>query len=464
MTSEEDPKLKEHVRRTYAAAARAALQAGDRPSPNCCGPSPNCCGDGRPAPDEVLPAAICSCSGGGESLSEPDGPGLAQRLYGREETEALPPTAVAASLGCGNPLALVEIVSGETVLDLGSGGGLDVFLSARRVGPEGLVYGLDMTDEMLALAEVNREKAGLGNVRFLKGDIEAIPLPEACVDIVISNCVINLSLDKDQVFREAFRVLREGGRLAVSDIVFQGDISLLSAEIRQDLTAWAACLAGALEEGDYLARLKKAGFVEVALQPTSTYGDQAGLGPGLRVVSGFIRARKPAGPSPFRLSPAEAGHVQAVTRLLREAGLPVSGLTELISSADADDGALRGGLTIAAAGARRTVAGAAGLEVYGRDGLLRSVVVDPVWQGRGLARELVASRLHQAAKLGLRTVYLLTGTAAGYFSQLGFTPVDRSEAPQGLRDSPEFTSLCPDSTLMRRGLATGRQATAPGRG
>lgn len=190
-------------------------------------------------------------------------------LYKDEETAGLPNAAVLASLGCGNPTALAELKSGETVLDLGSGGGIDVLLSARRVGPTGKAYGLDMTDDMLALARDNQRKAGADNVEFLKGEIESIPLPDNSVDVVIiSNCVINLSADKDKVLREAFRVLKPGGRFAVSDVVTRGDIP---AVIRHDVLAWVGCIAGALDEDDYKAKLAAAGFEAVAVEPTRVY-------------------------------------------------------------------------------------------------------------------------------------------------------------------------------------------------
>ncbi|MEP0766287.1 MAG: arsenite methyltransferase [Fimbriimonadia bacterium] len=229
-------------------------------------------------------------------------------LYSRMETETLPEQAVLASLGCGNPTALAELREGETVLDLGSGGGIDVLLSAKRVGPSGFAYGLDMTDEMLDLAERNREAAGLENVRFLKGHIEAIPLPDDSVDVIISNCVINLSADKDRVFAEAFRVLRPGGRFAVSDVVVEGE---LPEAVRKDMELFVGCIAGALERTDYVRRLEAAGFIEVSVEPTRRYtfadAESVGLKPGalglldteerLRldggIMAAFIRARKP---------------------------------------------------------------------------------------------------------------------------------------------------------------------------
>jgi arsenite methyltransferase len=193
---------------------------------------------------------------------------ITSKLYGADETGALPEAAVLASLGCGNPTALAELRAGETVLDLGSGGGIDVLLSARRVGPSGKAYGLDMTDEMLALARDNQQRAGATNVVFLKGEIEAIPLPDASVDVVISNCVINLSADKDQVLREAFRVLRPGGRFAVSDVVTRGSVP---EALRRDMRLWVGCIAGALEEADYRAKLAAAGFEAIGIEPTRVY-------------------------------------------------------------------------------------------------------------------------------------------------------------------------------------------------
>ncbi len=230
---------------------------------------------------------------------------ITSNLYADAETGGLPEAAVLASLGCGNPTALAELAPGETVLDLGSGGGIDVLLSARRVGPTGKVYGLDMTDEMLALARENQRKAGADNVAFLKGEIEAIPLPDNSVDVIISNCVINLSGDKDRVLREAFRVLRPGGRFAVSDVVTRGEIP---GQLRRDILLWVGCIAGALDEGEYRAKLAAAGFEAIGSAPTRIYRvDDARefvTSQGIDVdavaeqvdgkfMSAFIRARKP---------------------------------------------------------------------------------------------------------------------------------------------------------------------------
>ena len=266
-----DVKIRELVRDRYAAAARAVTGAG-------------CCGAGAAA------AAV-----------DP----ITSNLYSDSEKSALPEKAVLASLGCGNPTALAELKEGETVLDLGSGGGVDVLLSARRVGPTGKAYGLDMTDEMLALARENQQKAGAENVEFLKGEIEAIPLPDNSVDVIISNCVINLSADKDRVLSEAFRVLKPGGRFAISDIVTRGAIPETQ---RRDMMLWVGCVAGALDENDYRAKLAAAGFESIGVEPTRVYkvndarafladkGFHANVvSPELdgKFMSAFIRARKP---------------------------------------------------------------------------------------------------------------------------------------------------------------------------
>ena len=240
----------------------------------------------------------CGCAEGTDPIT--------RDLYGDHETSVLPETAVLASLGCGNPTALAELREGEIVLDLGSGGGIDVLLSARRVGPTGKAYGLDMTDEMLALARENQRKAGAENVEFLRGEIEAIPLPDASVDVVISNCVINLSADKARVLEEAFRVLRPGGRFAVSDVVVRGDVP---EEVRRSMELWGGCVAGALEESEFESLLRRVGFEDVEIEPPRVYRaadaraflEEAGLDPDgerARALDGsfmaaFVRGRKP---------------------------------------------------------------------------------------------------------------------------------------------------------------------------
>lgn len=266
--------IKESVKQKYGAAALKVASGGG----SCC--APGCCDGGSGDP-------------------------ITRDLYSAEQAAGVPEAAVLASLGCGNPTALAELKDGETVLDLGSGGGIDVLLSARRVGPTGKAYGLDMTDEMLALAHENQRKAGVDNVEFLKGEIEQIPLPDNTVDVIISNCVINLSADKDRVLREAFRVLKPGGRFAVSDVVVRGEVP---AEVRRNVELWIGCVAGALEEQEYRSKLAKAGFEAIDLEPTRVYKaedakeflassglDAAAVSSAIdgKFASMFVRARKP---------------------------------------------------------------------------------------------------------------------------------------------------------------------------
>jgi len=267
--------IQDSVKERYGAAAKQVLEGGGK-------------------------AACCesSCCGGSKDPISSD-------LYSRSETAAIPESAVLASLGCGNPTALAELEAGQTVLDLGSGGGIDVLLSARRVGPTGKAYGLDMTDEMLALARENQRKAGVTNVEFLKGEIEKIPLPDGSVDVIISNCVINLSADKRKVLAEAFRVLKPGGRFAVSDVVVRGEVP---EQVRKSMELWVGCVAGALEEQEFKSLLEEAGFTEVSIEPTRIYRvddareflKSAGLDADLvakeidgRFMGAFVRGRKP---------------------------------------------------------------------------------------------------------------------------------------------------------------------------
>jgi arsenite methyltransferase len=265
--------IKEVVRERYTEIARSVQ-----------GPASSCCYDG-----EVGSRCISA------------------NLYDDDETGSLPEDAVLASLGCGNPTALAELTQGETVLDLGSGGGIDVLLSARRVGPTGKAYGLDMTDDMLTLARENQRKAGAENVEFLKGEIEAIPLPDNSVDVIISNCVINLSADKDKVLREAFRVLKPGGRFAVSDVVTRGAVP---EAVRRNMLLWVGCIAGALDENDYRMKLAAAGFEAIGIEPTRVYRvedareflasrnvdvDAIAGEVGDKFMSAFVRAKKPGG-------------------------------------------------------------------------------------------------------------------------------------------------------------------------
>jgi len=281
--------VREQVKAKYGSAARAVAEAGNVAS--CCDPGLRCC--------------------------DP----ITANLYGEGEMGQLPEQAVRASLGCGNPTALIELRAGETVLDLGSGGGIDVLLSARRVGPAGKAYGLDMTDEMLALARENQRQAGVENVEFLKGEMENIPLPDASVDVVISNCVINLSADKDRVLREAFRVLKPGGRFAVADVVVREGIP---DDVRRSMLLWVGCVAGALEENDYRAKLEAVGFTGIGIESTREtnvedarhFLTEAGLDVDAiapmvqgKIFSAFVRASKPqpACCEPRCCAPATAG-------------------------------------------------------------------------------------------------------------------------------------------------------------
>lgn len=265
--------IKQEVRKRYGKAAEKAQEASGA---DCCG--------AESVDDSVITSS----------------------LYATDELQHLPREAVIASLGCGNPVAIADLAEGETVLDLGSGGGIDVLLSARRVGPKGKAYGLDMTDQMLELARANTARAGVSNVEFLRGEIENIPLPESTVDVIISNCVVNLSPDKDAVLNEAFRVLKPGGRIAIADIVTRGD---LPAPIQQSMAAWTGCVAGALDEADYAAKLAAAGFEDVDIESFREYtvADAASGGFGkkiqalatgpadapLGIFSAVVRARKP---------------------------------------------------------------------------------------------------------------------------------------------------------------------------
>jgi arsenite methyltransferase len=274
MTTQRD--IKETVREHYAESARRVTEKAADAS--CCGPS---------TPEEST---------------------ISSNLYTTDELQGLPQQAVVASLGCGNPVAMAELREGETVLDLGSGGGIDVLLSARRVGPTGKAYGLDMTDEMLDLARQNQRKAGVTNVEFLKGEMEDMPLPDASVDVIISNCVVNLSPDKDRVLAEAARVLKPGGRLAIADIVVRG--GQVPEDLRRSLELWAGCVAGALEESDYRSKLEAAGFTDIEIESVKEYtaddAEGAGLGAllqrhgkqgaqGLGFISAIVRARTPGG-------------------------------------------------------------------------------------------------------------------------------------------------------------------------
>jgi arsenite methyltransferase len=416
--------LKETVREKYGDAARRVSS----------GETASCC--------------ATTCCGGSDQATDP----ITANLYSGAETATLPEKAVLASLGCGNPTALAELHQGEIVLDLGSGGGIDVLLSARRVGPTGKAYGLDMTDEMLELARENQRKAGVKNVEFLKGEIEAIPLPDSSVDVIISNCVINLSTDKGQVLREAFRVLKPGGRFAVSDVVIRGEVP---AEVRRSMELWVGCVAGALTEQQYQDRLSEAGFEAIGIEPTRVYEFEDARaflgGTGLdaerlarevegRVMGAFIRARKP-GPC-VTLRSAQSGDLPKVLDLLTRSGLPSAGVAD----------ALPHFVTAESAG---QLVGVVGLELYGSSALLRSAAVEEGWRGTGVGRTLIERALDLAREQGIEDVFLLTTTAEHYFPRFGFACVSRDSVADAVKASVEFKEACPASaTVMRKTLAS----------
>jgi N-acetylglutamate synthase-like GNAT family acetyltransferase/2-polyprenyl-3-methyl-5-hydroxy-6-metoxy-1,4-benzoquinol methylase/catechol 2,3-dioxygenase-like lactoylglutathione lyase family enzyme len=388
-------------------------------------------------------------------------------LYQAGETAGLPAEAVQASLGCGNPTALAELRSGEVVLDLGSGGGIDVLLSARRVAPTGKAYGLDMTDEMLALARDNARKAGASNVEFLKGEIEHVPLPDASVDVVISNCVINLSPDKDRVLAEAFRVLRPGGRFAVSDVVIRGEVP---ADLRRSVALWIGCVAGALEESEYREKLARAGFTDIDIEPTRIYHvdearellagagiDAAALAPLLdgKFMSAFVRARKPGPTGPraeavdVQIDAARPGDLDAVLALLDDAAMPRAGVTSHF-----------GEFLMARAAGR--VVGAVGLERYGPSALLRSLVVAAPHRGRNVGTALTQRALEWARAAGVAQVFLLTTTASDFFRRFGFRPIDRDAVDPTVRASGEFAATaCQSAVAMRLDLGPRPVALVP---
>lgn len=415
------------VRARYGATA-ARVAAGETKGSSCCAPadgSSGCCGSTAESWDPIT-----------------------SELYDAGETAGLPSEALLASLGCGNPTALAELAEGEVVLDLGSGGGIDVLLSAKRVGPAGTAYGLDMTDEMLALALENKEKAAATNVEFLKGHIESIPLPSNTVDVIISNCVINLSGDKRQVLAEAFRVLKPGGRFAVSDVITRDG---LPQPVKDSMALWTGCVAGALEENEFIALLREVGFENPSIEPTRVYtrDDAAALiaGTGLdaslaeqiegRIMSGFVRATKPgaasrSAPEIRRATPAD---LAAVEQLLVASHLPLDGVRETFE-------------TFAVAGVGDALVGAAGLEVCGNSALLRSVAVAPEWRSHGVGRSLVTHLIADAEARGIHALYLLTTTAERYFPSFGFRATTRDAVPEDVRATAEFQGACPASAIV----------------
>jgi arsenite methyltransferase len=443
--------LKASVQEKYGAAATRVTTGNT--SGSCCGSSA-CCGSTTEAWDPIT-----------------------SDLYDEGQTAGIPAEALLASLGCGNPTALAQLHAGEIVLDLGSGGGIDVLLSAKRVGPTGKAYGLDMTDEMLALANENKRKAGSENVEFLRGEIEQIPLPDNTVDVIISNCVINLSADKKRVIAEAYRVLKPGGRLAVSDVVVRGEVP---PAVRRNMELWIGCVAGALGEQEFLTLLREAGFENPSIEPTRFYSSEDAMaflaGSGLdaesfareidgRFFSGFVRATKPlvragkgscCGPdccgtdedTPIAMThkpttsiayrSAEASDRAAVHGLLENLGLPIAGVPDDLSNfiVATHDG---------------NVVGVTGLELADSNAvLLRSVGVHPAHRKNGVARRLVALAIEDARSMNIRSVYLLTPSAETYFARWGFVKTARSGIPAALAATSEFQGACSESTTLMK--------------
>lgn len=373
-------------------------------------------------------------------------------LYNGEEIHGLSPEVFKASFGCGNPTALAQLHAGETVLDLGSGAGLDVLLSAQRVGPSGKVYGLDMTEEMLKAARQNQEKAGITNVEFLKGYIEDIPLPDNTVDVIISNCVINLSADKKQVLREAFRVLKPGGRFAVSDIVLRKPLPL---QVQQDIMAWAGCVAGALLEKDYKDFLADIGFTDIDIEVTRRYDmDDSAVKLGITnldnlarktlagaIFSGFIRAKKPkislTQDKDYYIRPATRQDCASIKKLLETNELTYQGVEEnldkfLVACTDTE------------------VIGVVGAEHITDAVLLRSLAVKENMRKLNIGATLVQSILEKAKEMNKKDIYLLTNTAEGYFAKKGFFQINRSQIPYELLKNSCLNFSCPSTSICMK--------------
>lgn len=418
--------------------------------------------------EEKYGAAIrnnsCCCGGSSSGCCSASGEknAVTENIYGAETLEKLPGSVRGQSFGCGSPTALAGLHPGEVVLDLGSGAGIDTFLASEMTGPSGHVWGLDMTDAMLETARKNAEQIGAKNVTYIKGTIEEIPLPDESVDVILSNCVINLSPDKPEVFREAFRVLRPGGRLAVSDMVFLGPAD---PAVRGSLEAWAGCVAGAAEADGLVEMIGGAGFEEVSVVPERVFSftpeEASRMFPGLApesansvngvLASAAIRARKPAVPwkpgADYAVRKAQGGDLARLEALLAECGLPCAGVADHLDSFLVTE---RNGRIIASVGLE-TVPGAA---------LLRSLAVEPGARKRRVAGRLVEEALALAAWMGAREVYLLTETAADWFSARGFEKVPREAIPAALRESSALEGICPlSSTCMKLSRACHRGET-----
>jgi N-acetylglutamate synthase-like GNAT family acetyltransferase len=338
-------------------------------------------------------------------------------------------------LGCGNPLDRANLKPGEDVLDLGSGAGREVIESAFRIAPDGIAYGLDMTDEMLALASENRRRAGAFNSVFLKGTIENIPLPDASVDVIISNCVINLSQDKPAVMREMMRVLRPGGRLAISDTVADRPVS---DRARSDMDLWCACISGAPQPDEYRSLLVEAGFENVGID-VAGWDDGDKEGRGFRVGSAYISGVRPAAKQGLsRPMPATREDLPDILRLLESAGLPTVGLKDgncsLVVQKDGEG----------------QIAGVGGVEFYGTQALFRSLCVRPDLQGKGIGTRLTAALIRMARAQGCKEAYLLTTTAERYAERRGFRAIERSEVTGPVTQATEFQSACPKTAMVMR--------------
>lgn len=391
-----------------------------------CGCAPSCCG----GPDNDSAATSQSVG------------------YSAADT-AVVPDGANMGLGCGTPLAIADLKPGETVLDLGSGGGFDCFLAAREVGAKGHVIGIDMTPAMITKARANAAKGRYANVEFRLGEIEHLPVADGCVDVIISNCVINLSPNKAQVFADAFRVLKPGGRLAVSDVVAFAD---LPDHIRNDPTLLTGCMAGASSIADIEAMLGAAGFEQIRIRPKdeskSFIRDWAPDKPITDyVVSATIEAVRPGACSCCctdtdtpTLRQASADDLDAIRSLLSRCQLPGEDLTKA---------SLRH-FSVLASGTR--IVGVCGIERFGSDGLIRSLAVDPVLRGRKFGEQLVAACESAAQDIGIERLYLLTTTARDYLLRLGYADVARESAPDGVRTHPQFQGLCPASArcLVKR--------------
>lgn len=425
---------------------------------SCCGPK--------------TPPAVAECGCGGPTALG----------YSKAELAGLPNEAVANSFGCGNPAAFSDVKEGEVVLDVGSGAGIDCLIAARRVGPTGRVIGLDMTPAMIEKARENARRAGVSNVEFRLGEAEAMPVADGSADWVISNCVINLAPDKRKVFREVTRVLKPGGRIAISDIVFADDMPELPASLRNDPELYVACVAGAIPESEYLAAMREAGLVDVAVTARMVYGEETvgaffretldrfdggeRLGSFLgelkaavagRVWSARIVGRKPGGSeqTPERLSEpvtieaAHEGDAAAIEALLAEVELPAAEIREQI-----------GNFLVARAGGR--LVGCVGLELYGKAALLRSLAVLPEHRGQGLGARLAAEILERARSLGASEAVLLTTTVQAMAGAMGFEEVPRESVPAEVRDSWEFKADgCRAAPCMRLRLAPQRVPHTP---